>query len=522
MDKVFLSQNNYGILHDIIKTTIFNRLNYDIDNDRKANFLNKLMIIMKQIYEDRNKFNISEDLSMIEKIKQLNKYTLDFIIPHFSQIINHSIQNKKTTKEIQTMPKISSYGERNTIHTRMQNSSETNDVDVLKNFNTMSNDRTPALNKPESIDFSLPIDNKSFPMEKYEEIQKQRDLELKNLEQEKNSKNRPQPKVEDKPLEKVTVSGIDSHSTMIKQAESMVEFDNFNTSKEDRDRKFEARLAELSKERDVIFKTNSFDNNKNYDTVNSKMAVIEEFSGEKTKLQEREDGVYLDKNIIPEQPKELFKVDPTIEKQLLERTTKNDLFKESDLMIKQPVNTEIYTEYITVDSRDDIKLSKQPEAYFENSEFTVYFPWRRFKNIKEITLVSAIVPSASAQLPSPNSIMVDEPYLLVSVLELGGSLYNSNNKNLKYFGKIYNEYNGQTAAANKTIKYKVDTTSKMYNIHNLSSLEKMTITISNYKGVVFNNFKFNVAENPYQCFSFTFKIDYTVGDANEHINSNMV
>ena len=138
MDKVFLSQNNYGILHDIIKTTIFNRLNYDIDNDRKANFLNKLMIIMKQIYEDRNKFNISEDLSMIaEKIKQLNKYTLDFIIPHFSQIINHSIQNKKTTNEIQTMPKIS--GERNTIHIKYMVGSETNDVDVLKNFNTMSN-----------------------------------------------------------------------------------------------------------------------------------------------------------------------------------------------------------------------------------------------------------------------------------------------------------------------------------------------------------------------------------------------
>ena len=62
----------------------------------------------------------------------------------------------------------------------------------------------------------------------------------------------------------------------------------------------------------------------------------------------------------------------------------------------------------------------------------------------------------------------------------------------------------------------------MYNIHNLSSLEKMTITISNYKGVVFDKFKFNVANNPYQCFSFTFKIDYTVGDANEHINSNMI
>ena len=31
-------------------------------------------------------------------------------------------------------------------------------------------------------------------------------------------------------------------------------------------------------------------------------------------------------------------------------------------MIKQPVDTEIYTEYITVDSRDDIKLSKQPDC----------------------------------------------------------------------------------------------------------------------------------------------------------------
>ena len=50
---------------------------------------------MKQIYEDRNKFNISEDMSLVDKIKQLNKYTLDFIIPHFSKIVQHSIQNKK-------------------------------------------------------------------------------------------------------------------------------------------------------------------------------------------------------------------------------------------------------------------------------------------------------------------------------------------------------------------------------------------------------------------------------------------
>ena len=64
-----------------------------------------------------------------------------------------------------------------------------------------------ALNKPDSIDFSLQ-DNKSFSAEKYEEIQKQRDLELKNLEQEKNGKDADHnQKGEDKP-EQVTVSGI--------------------------------------------------------------------------------------------------------------------------------------------------------------------------------------------------------------------------------------------------------------------------------------------------------------------------
>ena len=87
MDKVFLSQNNYGLLHEIIKTTIMNRYEYDIDEHREANFLNKLLNIMKQIFEDRSKFNLPEDMNLVDKIKQLNKYTLDFIIPHFSKIV---------------------------------------------------------------------------------------------------------------------------------------------------------------------------------------------------------------------------------------------------------------------------------------------------------------------------------------------------------------------------------------------------------------------------------------------------
>ena len=99
MDTIFLSKNNYGLLHELIKDTILKRYDYDIDKNKEANFLNKLFTIMKQIYNDRDKFNLSDDMSNMEKIKQLNKYTLDFIIPHFSKIIEHTIQKNPNSEE---------------------------------------------------------------------------------------------------------------------------------------------------------------------------------------------------------------------------------------------------------------------------------------------------------------------------------------------------------------------------------------------------------------------------------------
>ena len=510
MDKVFLSQNNYGLLHEIIKTTIMNRYEYDIDEHREANFLNKLLNIMKQIFEDRSKFNLPEDMNLVDKIKQLNKYTLDFIIPHFSKIVQHSIQNKKQ-EPVQIHPKISNYAERNTIHTRM--------ISNDNNFNVMSNDNSQLLNpeKPDSIDFSLPIDNSSFPMDKFNEMQKARENELKQLETEKKKKENPQPKV-NKNEEEITPSGIINQKNMIEQASDMISFEKMNSMKEDRDRKFEQKLAELAKERDVVFKKSLPEPNGSDSAIN--VEAVEEFKADKTFLEERNDGVFM-KNTLPENPTELFKPDPSIEKQFLERSTKNDIIKEDDLMIKQPVDTNVYTEYITIDSRDDLKLNQPSGPTGTESKFTVYFPWKRFKNIKEITMTSARIPFESQPSVSPGSKIEDEPYLLVSIDELGGSLYNSNNKNIKYFSKIYNGYNGHTfGGVLQTLTYDVDMTTKAYNIHNLSSLEKMTLSITDFRGNLFSGMTLSSSNK--KCFSFTFQVDYTIGDANEHINSNMV
>ena len=80
----------------------------------------------------------------------------------------------------------------------------------------MSNDNPQPLNsgKPDSIDFSLPIDNSSFPMDKFNEMQKSRENELKQLETEKIKKENPQPKV-NKSDEEITPSGIINQKNMI-------------------------------------------------------------------------------------------------------------------------------------------------------------------------------------------------------------------------------------------------------------------------------------------------------------------
>ena len=80
-------------------------------------------------------------------------------------------------------------------------------------------------------------------------MQKSRENELKQLETEKIKKENPQPKV-NKSDEEITPSGIINQKNMIEQASNMISFEKMNSMKEDRDRKFEQKLAELAKERE--------------------------------------------------------------------------------------------------------------------------------------------------------------------------------------------------------------------------------------------------------------------------------
>ena len=65
MESYFLSQKNYTLLYEVVKTGLFKRWNYDISSDRENGFLEKMRTIMRQIYNDRSKFNINEKSSDI-------------------------------------------------------------------------------------------------------------------------------------------------------------------------------------------------------------------------------------------------------------------------------------------------------------------------------------------------------------------------------------------------------------------------------------------------------------------------
>ena len=100
MENYFLSKRNYTLLYEIVKTGLFKRWNYDISTDRENGFLEKMRTIMRQIYNDREKFNIDETAPTAEVVKSLNKYTLDFIIPHFGEIIQYTITVSKPRNEL--------------------------------------------------------------------------------------------------------------------------------------------------------------------------------------------------------------------------------------------------------------------------------------------------------------------------------------------------------------------------------------------------------------------------------------
>ena len=494
MDNIFLSKDNYQLLYDISKTTIQSRYDYDIDNQHNVDYHGKLFTIMQQINDDKDKFNIPNGLPLNEKVKQLNKFTLDFIIPHFSQLVEHDKNKPQTNK-----PQANKVNQRSEF-TRMVEEKPINTDTAFHNMSNPSN--VSALNnKPKNIDFSLPLDNSDFSMDKYTILQEARDKELKELAELREKMNHEQPKATQEFKETITKSGVEANQGMSGIAAKLVEFDEKTNIKKDRDRKFENRLAELAKERNVVFEISQKNPNaasvEPYSGADS-VTQIKSFTTEKTILEKRDEGIFFEKNEQTTDPTQLHKQDPRVESILLKKST-NDITRDIS-MLKQPVETTLNTEFITIDSRDDTNYSTKSTF---SSEFSVNFPWKRFKNIKNIEIISASVPK--------DQNIIDEPYLLVSIKEIGGSLYNSNNKQVKYLTKIYNPSN--QIPTTDYIYYKSDPIHKKYEIHDLSSLEKMTVRVTDYKNTVIEGLTGH--------FSFTFKIDYTVSNA-AVIESNMI
>jgi len=169
------------------------------------------------------------------------------------------------------------------------------------------------------------------------------------------------------------------------------------------------------------------------------------------------------------------------------------------MAFKPPVETEYRTQYITVDSRDRVQSSPNTA-----SNFIVKFPYIRIKNVKSIKMLSAILPNEES--------IRNEPYVLVSIPEIDGPMYSSNNRDMKIFTKIYNNKNTHNTALHY-LNYMPEPIKKEYPINALGSLEQLSIRLHKHDGsdIPMSGGTGN-GTDPEDLTSFTFEIVQTVAD----------
>lgn len=137
-------------------------------------------------------------------------------------------------------------------------------------------------------------------------------------------------------------------------------------------------------------------------------------------------------------------------------------------------------------------------------------PGERYKNIYEISLVSATVPNQSAVL--------DQPYLILQIDEIGGHYDSATDGCRKAFAKMFfDDVGGKFLRVDKGIG---DPAVRVFYPKPLASLARLTISIRNPDGTIFNfgtDTSPPQAPNPELQNSFTFQIITKVTDVNQAI-----
>jgi len=518
MENYFLSKQNYTLLYDIVKTGLHGQWKYDISKDRDNQFLEKLNTVMKQIYRDRANFNLDETSPVAVQVKALNKYTLDFIIPHFGEIIKYTLETNKPSVEppqrtLQNHALQTSYGKAQLSSPLIERSTATRSVEkksVMDNYQRLNDERentlTPKFPKP--IDFTLPTGDKSDPSDRYLKMQQQRDTEIdrfKHVRDATNTKGEHKAPNDMNKTFNITKSGIEGYSNMNAQNFAQTSYNDMVEQNKRVDRSIEHSLEELTAQRDKLFQQTLDVKSTKFGTETTppiQEETTETFLGGKTILETRNQQVFFKKgNESSINPTDLFKMDPNVKQQYDERMSRPE--EPRGIVYKQPVETEYRTHYITIDSRDRVKSTVNTA-----SNYVVKFPYMKLKNIKSIKLLSAILPNESD--------IRDEPYLLISIPEIEGPMFSSNNKNMKIFTKIFNNKNTHNTTL-KFLNYMPEPVQKVYPINALGSLEQLSIKLHKHDG---NDVGMDGVDDE-DITSFTFEIVQTVADTSS-LQSNMI
>ena len=320
MDKIFLSQTNFSILLQIVNEKLVEKYPNCIRNKKiQVNFKRELMGIMKQIYKDRETFDIPCSSNDRNYIRYLNEHVLDFIIPQFKSVLKVSNHPQPEDQPNHIDPpgphktRVNQYSQtpKQNIPNRI--------TDVNDKFEQINQARMLETNamKPKAINFTIKEDvNAPNPLDLYARMEEARKRELVQISKNRKIKDEggkaqlvgvqsiaTQPNIQPKSLSsqhpgipnqpnKQTQTlqkqmGNRVHKSHNEISNSVNSFSQQQSIHKQNDLAFERRLKEISKERNIQFKKSEKNPEQAIKLVIENPETICDPSKQKTRLDER-------------------------------------------------------------------------------------------------------------------------------------------------------------------------------------------------------------------------------------------
>ena len=454
MDRIFFSKNNFNVLYNIIGEKIYKRYNFDIANNSK--YETEILNIMRSVYQQRNVYNIPENISPQKYSNELSKRVLGISINYLGSNL------QKPQPIVRTQQKQNTRVNKNRLDNRPQPSFKKETNDINKMYEHMQNMRNNELDKgPDtSVNFQDETDEPSVDVNsKFEEMARIRRQEfeenqnndpnnnawakdIKNTDRDLSSTRLQDLNVVENTSNKIPNQTIDEDikkEMLVNTQDSLPGFNDIeNVSSLD------SQFGLLSDNKNTMAElSNKFEST----SVQDRLKQFERDRNIDMTIEPKKEASQNSVNVSQEQhPKNLYTQELSMDNNTKSGDTLENFYKLETTKSEHLKSPEVYDEKtynLIINSIDRDWFSEQNALRYK---YTVNFgilennlggigTQRTFRNVTSVKLKRLILPNYDEYCDEIYAGFKTEPYLLLHIDELNSNVITTNRVNKSIFCK---------------------------------------------------------------------------------------